>query len=125
MPFSKMSGPQTRIQIQAVAVDQVNLELMLGCFLPNPCTANPSATLVQDDNSPNTLILRLSSPIPTDLCVSKIVDHSTIVNLPVLAQNSQVGLNDKAVYVIKTEGYDFEMQVLGSDLMRVPGFIAQ
>jgi len=126
MPFvAAASNLKTPVQIQEIAVDQVNLELLIGGFLPNPCFQLPSATLVQDIENPATLILRLSSPVPTDVCVSRTIDYSTIVNLPILAQNSQIGLDDKAIYVIKTEGHEFQMQVLGSDLMRVPGFIAQ
>lgn len=124
MPFSKNSNFTTPIQIESIAVDQVNLELLIRGFLPNPCTQMPSAMLVQDLENPMVLILRLSSPVPTDVCVARTVDYSTIVNLPVLAQNSRIGLDDKALYVIKADGNNFEMQVLGSDLMRVPGFIA-
>jgi|GEM_PF-5666744 len=124
MPFSKNSNFSTPIQIESVAVDKTNLELLVGGFLPNPCTQLPSASLVQDIQNPAVLILRLSSPLHTGNCVSRTIDFSTVVNLPVLAQNSQVALDAQSVYVIKTDGNDFEMQVLGSDLMRVPGFIA-
>lgn len=124
MPFSKASNFQAPIQIEDVAVDKTNLELLIGGFLPNPCSQVPSATLVQDLENPGILILRLSSPVPTDVCVSRTIDFSTVVSLPVLAQNSQINLDAKADYVIKADGSNFEMLVHGSDLMRVPGFIA-
>lgn len=126
MPFVVAAANfQAPVAIDAIGVDEANLELQIEGYLPNPCFSSPNATLVQDINNPNVLVLRLTSPVPTDMCVSRRADFRTIVNLPVVAQNSQLNLADKAVYVIKTEGYEFEMQVLGSDLMRVPGFIAQ
>lgn len=124
MPFSKASNQTKPVQIETIAVDQVNLELFIRGFLPNPCTQMPSATLVQDLENPAVLLLSLSSPVSTEICITRTVDYSTVVNLPVIAQNSQIGLDDKAIYVIKAQGNDFEMQVLGSELMRVPGFIA-
>jgi hypothetical protein len=124
MPFSKNSAYTAPIQIESVAVDKANLELLIGGFLPNPCTQLPSAALVQDLENPAILILRLSSPVPTDVCVSRTIDFSTVVSLPVLAQNSNVVLDPNAVYIVKADGNDFEMQVQGAELMRVPGFIA-
>ena len=79
---------------------------------------------MQDLENPAILILRLSSPVPTDVCVSRTIDFSTVVSLPVLAQNSNVVLDPNAVYIVKADGNDFEMQVQGAELMRVPGFIA-
>ena len=124
MPFSKNSNFPITVKIESVAVDKTNLELLIGGFLSNPCVEMPSASLVQDFENPSILILSLSSPVPTDVCVSRTIDFSTIVNLPVLAQNSRIELDPQADYVIKTEGNEFEMQVRGSELMRVPGFIA-
>lgn len=125
MPFVTTASVQTPAHIEGVGVDQVNLELLITGYLSNPCVALPSASLTADINSPNTLVLRLSSPLPTKNCVSMTKDFNTVVNLPVLAQNSAISIEDKAVYLIKLEGYEFEMQVLGSELMRVPGFISQ
>ncbi len=124
MPFAKMSNYQAPIQIQSVALDKTNLELLIAGTLPNPCYQSPSAMLVHDLENPNVLILRLSSPVPTDVCVSKTVDFNTVVNLPILAQNSQLTLEANAEYIIKADNNDFQLLVQGADLMRVPGFIA-
>lgn len=124
MPFSRVSGFASNVQIESVALDKNNLELLIGGFLSNPCAQLPSAHLVQDFENPALLVLRLSSPVPTDVCVARTLDFSTVVNLPVTAQNSRLDLDPQGVYVIKADGSDFELQVIGADLMRVPGFIS-
>jgi hypothetical protein len=60
----------------------------------------------------------------THACPSRIQKYSMTVNLPVLAQNSRLVLANKNAYVVKFEGFEYEMQVLGSDLNKVPGFMA-
>ena len=92
------------------------LDLQITGYVPNPCYLNPSAILIMDKNDPNTLIIRLISPIPTTFCIQRIKDFSTIVSLPQLAQASQLPLEDKAIYVVKTEGFDYSLQVSGQDL---------
>lgn len=124
MPFSKNSNLAKTVQIESVALDKTNLELLIGGFLSNPCTSAPSASLEQDLENPALLVLRLSSPFPTEVCVARTLEFTTVVNLPVTAQNSRIELDPQSVYVIKAEGSEFEMQVLGADLMRVPGFIS-
>lgn len=123
MPFSKLSQNQAPVTIEHVSVDRANLELFLSGFLPNPCTAEPTATLAQAYEEPNTLVLQLVSPYNPGVCITKTSDFNEVVSLPALAQHSQLYLDSKAIYTIKTVGYEFELQVLGSDLMRVPGFV--
>ncbi len=125
MPFVTAAIKQKPAHVQDVAIDPVNLELLINGYLSTPCEAIPSATLIPDLNDPNVLILRLSSPVPTNNCVSMTKDFSKLVSLPVLAQNSALNVEEKALYLIKMEGFAFEMNVLGSELMRVPGFISQ
>lgn len=125
MPFVTASTNQPKVEIIAVGLDEVNLNLEVEGFVPAPCFAIPSATLTPDLNSPNTLVLSLTSPVPTGSCVAKREKFETVVNLPAEAQESRLSLDDKALYVIKVEGYEYEINVLGSELMRVPGFIAQ
>lgn len=124
MPFFMASAEEaSNVQIESVAVDPVNLDLMLTGYLPDPCHSTPTAFLVQDTKNPATLILKLSSFVRSEMCITRVEDYSTVVNLPVVAQNSRLTLDDKAVYMIKAEGHEFELEVMGSDLMRVPGFV--
>jgi hypothetical protein len=126
MPFTAMADKgQANVHVEGVAVDQENLELTIAGYLPNPCFAEPIASLEQDVNEPNVLIVRLKSPIPTKYCVSMIKDFATPVSLPELAQSqgTELSLEEKALYLIRVQGSAFEMPVMGSDLMRVPGFV--
>jgi hypothetical protein len=107
---------QTPVHITQVSPNAAKLQLFVGGSVPNPCFGNPSAMLTQDTSNPTTLILHLSSPIPLDQCVSKVKYFTTVVDLPILAQASLVNLDDKALYLIKMEGFDFQMTVSGSDL---------
>ncbi len=102
--------------IYNVGVDHQTLDLEISGYVPTPCYQEPSAVLIQDKNDPSTLILRLVSPIPTAFCIQRIKDFSTIVSLRQLAQASQLPLEDKANYVVKTEGFDFSLPVSGQDL---------
>jgi hypothetical protein len=117
IPYSEVAY-QTPIQIEQVTADYANLELLLAGTLPNPCFSAPTAILIPDAKAPNTFVIRLLSPLPTGMCVSQIKPYATVVDLPTLARASQLSFENKAVYVIRTEGYDFEMQVSGADLNR-------
>ena len=125
IPFSTGEAPSTRILIDEVYANEVTLELDIHGRLANPCHALPTARLSQDLNTPNTLVLRLSSPLPLEACVSPVAKYVGLVSLPETAQVSNLQLEDKAIYLLKVEGSEFEMMVLGSELMRVPGFLAQ
>jgi hypothetical protein len=124
MPYSKILPKQAPVAITDVAVAPETMDLQIDGYLPNPCYPQPLITLVQDVENPNVLRLRLSSPVPTHACPSRIQKYSMTVNLPVLAQNSRLVLANKNAYVVKFEGFEYEMQVLGSDLNKVPGFMA-
>lgn len=109
---------QSPVQISHVGVDYQTRELLVAGELPNPCFAEPTAQLVKDADSPNTLIIRLTSPIPTSMCVTKIKNYDKIISLPELAKAAQLNLEEKSSYVIKTEGYPFELVLVGSDLIQ-------
>ena len=109
---------QIPISISHVDVDHESLELLVAGHLPNPCYPNPSAHLTQDPENPNTLVLHLSSPLPINMCVTRIKEYNTVVSLPALVRSAQLNLEDKALYVIKTEGYEFELPIAGSELLR-------
>lgn len=117
---NKTDGPKFRspVAITEVGFNQQSLSVAIGGRLPNPCFQDPTAVLVIDKNNPNTLILRLISPIPTESCMARIKPFETEVNLPLLAQASELPLEDKALYVIRTEGYDFALEVSGQELKR-------
>lgn len=124
MPFSTFLPTLAPVAINEVAIAQETLDLKIDGHLPNSCYSEPSAVLVQDPENPNVLSLRLSSPVPTAICHARIQEYSKIVNLPVLAQNSQIVFANDAEYLVKIEGFDFELLVPGSALNKVPGFIA-
>ena len=124
MPFTKILPRQAPVAITDVAMMQETLDLRIDGYLPNACYTEPSAVLVQDVENPQVLRLRLSSPVPTTTCPSRLQDYSKIVNLPVLAQNSRLVFANGVEYVVKIEGFDYELQVLGSALNKVPGFMA-
>ncbi len=104
------------VSISQVGVDMQAMRLAIAGRLPNPCYQDPSVLLIADKNNPNTLILRLISPTPTNSCMARIKNYETIVSLRQLAQASELPLEDKALYVIRTEGYDFSLEVSGQDL---------
>lgn len=124
MPFVALKSDQTPVQIVAVGLDETTLHLEVDGYIPNRCFSIPSAALTQDLNSPNTLLLRLTSRPPAGPCTEKREKFETVVSLPAEAQKARLQLQDKALYVIKVEGFEYEINVIGSELMRVPGFIA-
>ena len=124
MPFSTMLPTLAPVAITDVAMMEETLDLRINGHLPNSCYSEPSAALVQDPENPNVLSIRLSSPVPTTVCPSRVQDYSKIVNLPVLAQNSQIVFANDGEYLVKIEGFDYELLVPGSALNKVPGFIA-
>ncbi len=112
--YAKMQAP---VQISQVNLDPQALQLFITGNLPNPCFSEPYAQLTPDLDNPNTLIIRLSSPIPTSMCVARVKPYRTVVSLPALAQAAQIRLHDKGTYLLKTEGYPFEMMINASDLL--------
>lgn len=95
---------QAPVQISQISADASKLELLVAGSVPNPCFGKLSATLTQDNSSPNTLILHISSPIPVNVCVSQVKYFQTTIELPILAQASLLNLNDKALYLLKVDG---------------------
>jgi hypothetical protein len=109
---------QTPVQVSQVALDQSKAELQIAGSLPNPCYSNPSAMLTQDSSNPSVLVLRLSSPIPMDACISRVKYFDTNVELLKLVQASHLKLDGSAVYTLKVDGSEFSLPVSGSDLTR-------
>lgn len=109
---------QSPVTVVKVTPDLAHLDLRIDGSVPNPCYGQPAAMMTQDAKSPDTLIVRLSSTVPMDQCIWKMSDVTTVVALPLLAQASQLQLEEKALYLIKVEGSDFEMQVTGTDLLK-------
>lgn len=109
-------GFRSPVTIAEVLVDNRSLDLQISGYVPNPCYQNPTPVLFQDKNDPATLIVRLISPSPTNFCVQRIKDYTTVISLRQLAQASQLPLDDKALYQVKTEGYEFSLEVSGQDL---------
>jgi hypothetical protein len=124
MPFSKILPKQTPVTVTDVGFDEASFNLAIDGFKPNRCYPTPFAVVVQNQENPNVLKLRLTSPTPTNPCPSRIEKYSTVVNLPVLVQNARLVLEPNAKYVVEIEGYKYELQVLGSELMKVPGFVS-
>jgi hypothetical protein len=123
MPISTMQtgGKQTQyqtpVQVSQVALDQAKAELQIAGSLPNPCYADPSALLTQDLSNPSVLVLRLSSPIPMDACISRVKYFDTNVELLKLVQASHLKLDGKTVYTLKVDGSEFALEVPGSELI--------
>ena len=99
---------------QAVAE---GLTVHIAGTLPCP-SGQPMAMMTQDSQNPSTLTLRLSSPLPLDACIARVVGFNAQVELPLLAQTSMINIEENTVYLIKVEGLDFSTQVRGSDLLK-------
>lgn len=125
MPFTTLSQKTSSAHLTEVTIDQTNLDIYIAGWLATPCEAIPDATLTPDFENPQVLVLRLSSPSLTRNCMAKKQDFEKVVNLPVIAQNSGIHFTEKAIYQVKVEGFPFVMNVIGAELLRVPGFIAQ
>jgi hypothetical protein len=104
------------VQIIDVGVDLDTFDLHITGYVPNPCYQIPSGVLIQDPHNPSTLIVRLVSPSRPGACIQRLKDYDTVVSLRLLAQASQLRLEDKAAYIVKTENFEFAMQVFGQDL---------
>lgn len=113
---NKFTSP---VRITEVGFDTGRMLLHIDGTVPTPCHQVPSAVIVFDRKSPNTLVLRLISPRPTaDACIAKLQGFETAVDLRQLSQASELPLDDKARYLIRTEGYDFALEVNGQDLLK-------
>jgi len=107
---------ESAARIYDVTVSQT-LDLHVAGYVPTPCHSDPSAVIVQDSSNPQILIVRLVSAAPTmSACVFRTKDFATVVPLRQLIRASQLPLVDEASYVVKTEGYNFAIEVKGSDL---------
>ena len=108
---------QSPAKISQVVFDASKSELVVAGSLPNPCFGNPSAMLTQDSSNPSVLVLRLSSPIPMDACISRVKFFTANVELAKLIQVSHVKLDSGANYTLKVEGSEFELPIAGSSLV--------
>ncbi len=93
------------------------LTVRIAGTLPCP-SGQPMAILTQDSQSPSTLTLRLSSPLPLDACIARVVGFNAQIELPLLTQTSMIKIDENIIYLIKVEGLDFSTQVRGSDLLK-------
>ena len=106
---------QSQVKLTQAIAD--GLVVRIAGTLPCP-TGQPSAMMTQDLQDPTVLTLRLSTPLPVQACIARVVGFNTQIELPVLAQASQLNLQEGLVYMIKVDGIDFTMQVRGSDLLK-------
>lgn len=106
------------LPINDVRADYQRLVLEVTGSLPSPCYKQPVAQLEQSSQDPRVLILRLTSPTPIKSCIAPVTSFESRVLLPELAKRSRVKLNSDELYVLKTEGFDFQMQVTGIELLR-------
>lgn len=116
MPVENNQNPRSSVTIQEVLIDSQTLDLNVSGYVPNPCYQMPYAIMTIDHNKPQTLVVRLFSPAPTQFCIQRIQEYSTVVSLKQLAKSSQLPLEDAVVYTVRTEGHDFAIEVFGRDL---------
>ncbi|MGZ3722073.1 MAG: hypothetical protein ACXVA9_04025 [Bdellovibrionales bacterium] len=109
---------QTPVQVSQVSLDSSKVALMIAGSLPNPCYGTPSAMMTQDSDTPNVLVLRLSSPAPMDACISRVKYFSADVELLRLVAAAHIKLDGNTTYTLKVEGSEFALPIQGSELMR-------
>lgn len=116
--IQQMQPASANIHIEDVQMAD-NYSLEISGLLPSPCYKAPSASLTVDAQAPNVLILHLTSPLPTQACVSPVATYVTTVSLPLLAQKAGLALVKKAHYLVKTEGFNFAVEVTGAELLSI------
>jgi hypothetical protein len=110
---------QSPINISQVVLDGSKTALDITGSLPNYCYGAPSAALTEDKQSPNVLVLHLSSTSPkADACFDRLKYFATSVPLSTLVQMSHMTLDPSTTYTLKVDGYEFAMQIAGSELMK-------
>ncbi|MBX3020538.1 MAG: hypothetical protein KF799_02575 [Bdellovibrionales bacterium] len=116
-PFVQQTTYTTPVHIDDVTVAG-EMQLKVDGYLPNPCFADPIAVLTEDPKHANTLVLNITSPLPTqDACMQVTKPYSRVVDLPFLVRTALLQLDPQTVYVIRTEGFDFAIQAYGAELM--------
>lgn len=108
----------TPVQVSQVALDPAKGQLTIAGSLPNPCYMNPSAMLTQDATNPRMLVLHLSSPIPTDMCISRVKYFNSNVEISKLVEASRVNLDENSTYTLKVDGSEFALTISGAQLIR-------
>jgi len=118
--FTKQIQYQGPVNIHQVAADMAKMQILVAGSVPYICYGDPSALMTQDAATPTTLVVHLTSKIPTDsYCAAAVKYFSTSLDIPILVQVSQVQIDPKALYTLRVEGSDFSVQVPGSDLKRM------
>lgn len=128
IPFSQFAFKNSEasvVSVETVALDESTLDLIMTVRLPNPCFAPPTAEFLQNQEDPHVLVLRLTSPVNTEICIARTVRINTVVSLPIAAQTARLDLKRDSIYSIRIENYPIELRVSGEELQRVPGFIGQ
>ena len=103
--------------IRNVMVAENVLALQINGVLPNPMTEQPVARLVQDLEDPSILILVLTAKHYEGISIAPVQNYSVTVSLPQLARDAGLEVTEKAIYILKVKGHDFQLQFSGSDLM--------
>ena len=114
--LARASTYQSPVQIDQVYFDSAQMQLTVKGNLPNPCTEQPTASLVVDQNDSRTLVLRMTAPMFTDMCMASIKEYKATLDLLTLVRASQVKIDANVIYILKTQGYNFQTQVQGSQL---------
>lgn len=116
--LADMAPPQYQspVHIYEVNVGSVNTLLNIWGAVPTPCYSEPAAMMVQEDAT--TLVLHLSSTVPmSGMCIQKIDEFTTQVDLATLVRSSNVSVAKEVVYLVKVSGSDFQIRLPGSDLL--------
>ena len=116
---SMQTSYQTPVQVSQVVLDSSNVSLNIAGSLPNPCFGAPTASLTQESDAPEVLVLRLTSPIPMSACISRVKYFNANVELNRIVQASHVKIEGKTVYTLKVEGSEFSLPIYGSELIRL------
>jgi hypothetical protein len=117
--LADMAAPQYQspVHIYEVNVGNVNTLLNIWGSIPTPCYGEPAAIMVQDEANLTVLTLHLSSAVPSGMCIQKIDEFTTQVDLATLVQSSNLSVAKDVVYLIKVSGSDFQISLPGSDLL--------
>lgn len=126
MPFAVISEDDTAVYDVEVTRAEGPFALQITGFLSNPCVKKPTAHLIQNPENPSHLMIRLSAPSHNNgMCILPMQGFMTVVDLPEAAQRSEVYIDDTHDYVVTVEGADFQMEIPGQELLRVPGLFLQ
>ncbi len=110
---------RTQLQILNIAEnDNSRWTVHITGPLKNLCVRSPEAVLVQSEREPHVFILKVTARVTGELCAQAIAGpYSLKPDLRVLLQQTGAELVPNHVYMIKADGYPFEMQFTGADAL--------